>query len=75
MKEYWFEELGFFTEPIVKQIKKVMDRRTFMKFEVCYSNMHGNYTLGVKTNDDATEEDIKCFFLNAALTILADLTY
>lgn len=70
MKEYWFNELGYFTKPVVEQIKRIMDGTTFMNFEVCYSNYAGNYTLGVKTAYDDTEEEIKQFFLNAVLHYL-----
>ncbi len=70
MKEYVFEELGFFTQNTCERIKKAMDGRTFMNFKVKYSNCAGNCTLIICTDYDDTEEHIKNFFLFAALSEL-----
>lgn len=44
MKEYVFDELGYFSKQTCEKIKKAMDGRTFMNFKVEYSNCAGNYT-------------------------------
>lgn len=67
MREYVFEELGYFTESTCKRIKAAMDGKTFMNFEVCWSNFAGNCTLIIKTDYEETEQKIKNFFLNVAL--------
>lgn len=69
-KEVWFDDLGYFTKRDIDNIKKVMDGKTFMKFEVISSNQAGNYSLGVYTDYDATEEEIKNMFLSVALSNL-----
>lgn len=70
MKEYVFEELGFFTKDTCERIKKAMDGRTFMNFKISWSNCAGNCTLIVATDYNDTEEHIKQFFLFAALSEL-----
>lgn len=75
MKEYIFDELGYFTVSVCEQLKKLMDGKTFMNFKVGYSNQAGNCTLIVETDYDDTEENIKGHFLSYALWVLADLTY
>lgn len=70
MKEYVFDELGFFTKDNCKRIKKAMDGRTFMNFKISWSNCAGNCTLIVATDYNDTEEHIKQFFLFAALSEL-----
>ena len=71
MKEYIFPELGYFTANSIEGIKKAMQGKTFMNFEVKASNYAGNYTLIVRTDYDASEEEIKGMFLGAALEQLA----
>jgi hypothetical protein len=70
MKEYVFEELGFFTKDTCERIKKAMEGRTFMNFKISWSNCAGNCTLIVATDYNDTEEHIKQFFLFAALSEL-----
>lgn len=67
MKEYIFEELGYFAESQCKRIKAALDGKTFMNFEVKWSNCAGNCTLIICTNYEGTEREIKNFFLNMAL--------
>lgn len=71
MREYVFDELGFFTKDTCERIKAAMDGRTFMNFKVEYSNCAGNYTLIICTDYEDTEENIKNFFLHCALEALA----
>lgn len=70
MKEYVFEELGFFTKSTCEKIKSKMQGKTYMSFEVDYSNFAGNCTLIVRTDYDAAPQEIKNFFLNCALNQL-----
>lgn len=67
MKEYPFEELGYFTKIQIENIKKVMDGQTFMNFKVSSSNMAGNHILIIKTDYEDSEENIKKFFLHCAI--------
>lgn len=71
MKEIYFEEIGYFTSTECEKIKKIMDGRTFMDFEVIYSNCAGNCTIGCKTSYDATETEIRNFFLGALIGNMA----
>lgn len=71
MKEYVFEELGYFTPSTVEKIKEIMNGKTFMNFKVSYSSYAGNCTLIVKTDYDDTEEHIKNFFLSALIENMA----
>lgn len=74
MKEVWFHELGFFHKRDCEAIKTALDGKTYMNFTVIFSNMCGNCSLGVATNYDAPEDEIKNFFLNCALSTLCNLT-
>ena len=71
MKEYTFTELGYFTANSIAGIKKAMQGRTYMNFDVKASNIAGNHVLIIRTDYDASEEEIKGMFLNAALSELA----
>jgi aldehyde:ferredoxin oxidoreductase len=71
MKEIFFEEIGYFSATECEKIKKIMDGRTFMDFEVIYSNCAGNCTIGCKTSYDATETEIRNFFLGALIGNMA----
>lgn len=71
MKEYSFPELGYFTANSIEGIKKAMQGKTFMNFDVKASNYAGNYTLIVRTDYEASEEEIKGMFLGVALEQLA----
>ena len=70
--EYVFTELGYFTKGTAEKIKEVMDGTTFMHFKVHYSNWAGNCTLIVDTDYEATEEEIKNFFISAAFDRMID---
>ena len=71
MREYVFDELGYFGKQTCEKIKKAMEGRTFMNFKVGYSNYAGNYTLIICTDYEDTEENIKDFFIHCALETLA----
>lgn len=71
MKEYTFAELGYFTDSQINGIKKAMQGKTFMNFDIASANNAGNRTLIVKTDYEADEQEIKNFFLGVALDMLA----
>lgn len=70
MKQYTFTELGYFTKSTIEKIAKAMNGKTMMKFNVKSSNFAGNHTLIIETDYDATEEEIKNFFIGAILEYL-----
>lgn len=73
MNEYVLSELGFFTENTCRKIKEIMDGKTYMGFEVAWSNCAGNCTLIIKTDYiDYQDNDTKNFFLNALLSEMAN---
>lgn len=67
MKEYILEELGYFTERECKKIADIMQHKTYMDFEIAWSNMASNCTLIVITDYDATEKEIKEFFISCLI--------
>ena len=73
MKEYIFEELGYFTKSDCQKIKAAMDGKTYMNFTVEYSSQAGNCTLICKTDYDDTADNIKAFFLHCLITEYASL--
>ena len=68
MREYAFEELGYFTESACKKIKEKMQGKTFMNFDITYSNFAGNCILIIRTDYKEDPQEIKNFFLNCALS-------
>ena len=72
MKEYIFEELGYFCKQDCIKIKEAMEGCTYMPFSVEYSNYAGNCTLIIKTDYKATEDHIKSFFLHCLITTLVN---
>lgn len=72
-KEYPLNELGYFTENQCEKIKRFMDGKTYLNFEVAYSNCAGNCTLIVKTNYKESEEFIKSMFIYAFMSYATDL--
>lgn len=67
MKEYTFEELGYFSERECQAIKDSLQGYSYMNFDICWSNFVGNCTLIVRTDYEDTAENIKNFFLHCAL--------
>lgn len=72
MKEYAFTELGYFLQSECEAIRKKLQLKTFMNFDIGWSNQAGNCILIISTDYDGTEEEIKTFFLNYALASLAN---
>lgn len=78
MKEYYFTELGYFFESELKEIKEIMEDKTFMRFKISWSNSAGNCILIIKTDYydkdisyEENEKDIKEFFLHCMISALA----
>ena len=74
MKEYSFDELGYFTASQVHKLAAVMTGKTYMGFNVGYNNRAGNCTIIIMTDYEADEKEIKTMFLHTALAELARLT-
>jgi hypothetical protein len=62
--------LGFFTEGQCKRIKEKLQGKTYMDFDITWSNEAGNCTLIVRTEYDGTFEEIKSMFFNLVLSSL-----
>lgn len=73
MREYTFEELGYFAERDCEAIKECLQGYSFMNFDIAWSNWAGNCTLIVKTDYEAEEKEIKDFFLHCALGKIFEL--
>lgn len=69
-KEYIFTELGYFCESECQKIQQAMNGKTYMDFDVTYSNYAGNCTLIIKTDYEESEKEIKNFFLHCLITNL-----
>lgn len=67
MKEYTFEELGYFAERECQAIKDCLQGYSYMNFDITWSNQAGNCILILRTDYDDTPESIKAFFLHCAL--------
>lgn len=64
-----FDELGYFSESECQRIKEIMDGKSFMDFDVSWSNQAGNCILIVATDyyNNPTREDaeeVKRFFIS-----------
>lgn len=70
MREYWFFELGNFTVQQCEAIKAACEGGTYMRFHVIWSNYAGNCKLGVATDYEADEQEVKSFFIHYALSKL-----
>lgn len=64
------ESIGRAAKSSETGINKKMEGKTFMNFEVAYSNFAGNCTLIIKTDYEAEPQKIKNFFLYFALNQL-----
>lgn len=71
MNEYSLAELGYFSETECKNLKRILEDKTFMHFHIAWSNYAGNCTLIIKTDYEDSEDAIKNFFLGFALSELA----
>ncbi len=67
MKEYYFEELGYFAERECQAIKDCLQGYSYMHFDIAWSNHAGNCILVLRTDYEDTPENIKNFFLHCAL--------
>ena len=74
MREYVFDELGYFSADDCKALATALDGKTFMNFKVCFSNYAGNCTIIVEADaSEYTEADVKTMFMYVALTTLAEI--
>ena len=73
MKEYTFEELGYFTERECEAIKEQLQGYSYMNFDIAWSNCAGNCTLIVRTDYEDTEKKIKNFFLHCVISTIFQL--
>lgn len=72
MEIYLGNDLGNFVEKDCQSIKKLMDGKSYYKFEVSWSNFAGNCQLIVKTDyPNASEEDVKRMFLHVLTSEVA----
>lgn len=61
---------GYFTEATCEKIKAKMDGKTFMNFEICFSNCCGNCSLIVR-GEAGSKKELQEMFFHYALTMLA----
>lgn len=61
---------GYFSATVCEKIKAKMDGKTFMNFEVSFSNCCGNCSLIVRGEAD-TEQELQEMFIHCALNMLA----
>ena len=77
MKEYSFSELGYLSAQDCEAIATALNGKSFMNFQVRYSNYAGNCTLIVAVDENTaetyTEAEIKSMFLHVAMTTFAEL--
>ena len=74
MREYSFTEFGHLSAQDCEALATALNGKSFMNFQVHYSNWAGNCTLIVEADaDDYTEEEVKHMFLHVAFTTLAEL--
>lgn len=73
--EHAFEELGYFCKDECEAIKERLQGRTFLHFDISWSNWAGNCTLivraGIDVHADGTEVaegELVSLFLHAALS-------
>ena len=70
--EYRLHELGYFTDTACQRIKEKLEGKTYMHFQIGWSNWANvNCVLIIKTDYDATPEEIKNTFIWLALNELA----
>jgi hypothetical protein len=74
MREYSFTEFGYLSARDCEAIATALNGKSFMNFQVKYSNWAGNCTLIVEADaDNYTEEEVKSMFMYVAMTTLAQL--
>ena len=69
--EHAFVELGNFQDVEIEAIKRQMEGKSYMRFEIASSNWEGNHTLIVRTHrPDTSEQELTEMFLHCALSAL-----
>lgn len=78
VKSYCFPELGYFSKRQLLRIKELLEGKTFMRFQISWSEFGENCNLIVKTDyydKDASYEEnaqeVKNFFLYCIISALA----
>lgn len=61
---------GYFTETTCKKLKEKMDGKSFMNFQISYSNCCGNCNLIVR-GEASSKKDLQEMFFHYALSMLA----
>ena len=73
MKEVIMNELGFLSLQDCQRIKRAMDGKSYLRFDVSWSNCTGNCTLIVKTMVEGhTEKEIRGLFLGCLTHAFAE---
>ena len=73
MKEVIMNELGFLSEQDCQRIKRAMDGKSYLQFEVAWSNCAGNCTLIVRVGDESrTDNEVRRLFLGVLSHLFAD---
>ena len=74
MREYSFSEFGYLSAQDCEALAIALNGKSFMNFNVKYSNYAGNCTLIVEADaDDYSEEEVKSMFMYVAMTTLAQI--
>lgn len=74
MREYVFDEFGYFSADDCKALATALDGKTFMNFKVRFSNYAGNCTIILEADaPEYTEADVKTMFMHVALSTMADI--
>ncbi len=64
---------GYFTEDQCKRLKEKLQGKTFLHFDIAYSNECGNCTLIVRTNNtNYSLAEMKEMFISYCISELAD---
>lgn len=69
-QEIILSELGFFPETIAKKISEKLTGKTYIDFEIKYSNCASNCTIILVVDDKYTREEAKNMFYSSAFWLL-----
>lgn len=68
-----FDNLGYFTENECIAIKDECDGKTYMDFNIAWSNMAGNCTLIVESFVAENQKELESMFLHYLISKLSQL--
>ena len=64
---------GYFSKEVCEKLKEKLSGKSYMKFQIEYSNCAGNCTLMISTSyPETTEEELQSMFFFVALNALAE---